>query len=169
MPDINAGQSAPDISRAGCALEIDEAWCHRRWPMAKHDELSKRIWRTVVFAGAMLAAPVGCGGGDKKQAAEPAPVQPAATQSTDDQAAADAAAKEAADKKAADEAAMKMEADKKAADEAAAKEEADKKAAEELAAKEAADKKAADEAAAKKKRPRTTTKTRPTGRGFILS
>jgi len=153
--------------------------------MAKHRELASvvyastlgtasasKIWRTVVFAGAMLAAPLGttgCGGGGKKDNTTVQPVTD--TKASDDKAAADKAAadKEMADKQAADKAAAdKAEADKKAAEEQAAKEEADKKAAAELAAKEEADKKAAEDAK-KKPRPRTTTKSRPTGRGFILS
>jgi hypothetical protein len=144
--------------------------------MAKHRELASvvyagtlghtsasKIWRTVVFAGAMLAAPIGCGGGHKKpETVQPQPVE---KQADPDQAAKDAAAKDAADKAAADKAAadqqaMKDEADKKAADEAAAKEAADKQAAEEQAAADAAK---------KKPRPRTGSKNRPTGRGFILS
>ena len=131
--------------------------------MGKH---TNKIWRTVVFSGAMLVTPVvvGCGGGSKKQE----PVTPV-TQPADDTAAkqqdadaskaeADAAAANAEEKRLAAE---KAEADAKAAEEIAAKAEADKKAADEQAAKDAA--------AAKKPRPRTTTKSRPTGRGFILS
>ena len=87
--------------------------------MANHRELASvvyeatrsvtagKIWRTVVFAGAMLAAPLAaCGGGSKNQQTTPAPA-------TDDKAAAD---KAAADQAAADQAA----ADQKAADDKAA-------------------------------------------------
>jgi hypothetical protein len=117
---------------------------------------ASRIWRTVVFAGAMLAAPLGCGGGKHEQTT-PAPA------ATEDKAAAD---KAAADKAAEDKAAAdKASADQAAADKAAA----DKAAADQAAAEQAAaDQKAADEAAAKKKRPRGGGD-RPTGRGFVLA
>ncbi len=135
--------------------------------MAKH---TNKIWRTVVFSGAMLVTPlaVGC---SKSKPADTTPKQEIVN---------DGAQPDPGDKAASDEAAAKAQkeaADKEAADKAAAeqamlaeKEAADKKAAEDQAAKEAADKEAADKAAAAKKpRPRTTTKSRPTGRGFILS
>lgn len=144
--------------------------------MANHRDLAKelyasslgrtsasRIWRTVVFAGAMLAAPLGCGGGSKKA--------DTAAPRTDDKAAADkeAADKAAADKAAADkEAADKAAADKAAADKAAA--DADAAAAEQAKkdqeAQDAADKARAEEEA--KKRPRGGG-SRPTGRGFVLA
>ena len=137
--------------------------------MAKH---TNKIWRTVVFSGAMLVTPlaVGCG---KSKSEDTTPKQQNVVN--------DGAQPDPGDKAASDEAAAKAQreaAEKEAADKAAAeqamlaeKEAADKKAAEEQAAKEAADKKAAEDAAAaaKKPRPRTTTKSRPTGRGFILS
>ncbi|MBA3457723.1 MAG: hypothetical protein H0T42_31865 [Deltaproteobacteria bacterium] len=65
--------------------------------MAKRAAFSNTIWRTVVFAGAMLATPViaGCGGSSK-----PA-TTPTETMTTEDQATAD---KAAADAKAADDA-----------------------------------------------------------------
>ncbi len=148
--------------------------------MAKHRDLANviyastlgsssasKIWRTVVFAGAMLAAPMGCSHGKKPEPAGPTTMEKTAP--ADDKAADD---KAAADKAAADKAAADKEAADKAAADQAAKEEADKKAADELAAKEAADKEAADKKAAedaKKKRPRSSGKARPTGRGFILS
>jgi hypothetical protein len=125
--------------------------------MGKNRDVSAKIWRTVVFAGAMLAAPMGCGG--KK----PEPAQPTTQPSGDDKAAADKAAadKAAADKAAADQAATdKAAADKATADQAAADQAA--------ADKAAADKAAADDAAAKKKRPRGGGE-RPTGRGFVLA
>ena len=134
--------------------------------MANHRELASvvyeatrsvtagKIWRTVVFSGAMLAAPLAaCGGGSKNQ---PTTVAPA----TDDKAAAD---KAAADKAAADQAAAaQATADKAAADKAAA----DQAAADQAAA----DQKAADDKAAAqaKKRPRGGGD-RPTGRGFVLA
>lgn len=147
--------------------------------MAKHRELANvvfanalgqtsasRIWRTVVFAGAMLVTPVvaGCGGGAKKAET----TQPVMTEQADpgDKAARDEAAAQA-EKAAADKAAEDRAAEEQRL--LAEREAADKKAAEELAAKEEADKKAAEEAAAKKPRPRTQQKSRPTGRGFILS
>jgi len=128
--------------------------------MAKH---TNKIWRTVVFSGAMLVTPLAVGCSSKK--AEPTtPAQPAndttATPVDNTKAAEDQAAKDQADKDAAAAEEQRLVAEKEAAD---------KKAADELAAKEAADKAAADAAAAKKPRPRTTTKSRPTGRGFILS
>ena len=105
--------------------------------MAKHRELASvmydstlgrtsasKIWRTVVFAGAMLAAPMSIGCGGKK----PEPTTP-------DKGAGGGGGE--GDKAATDKAA----ADKAAADQAAADQ-------------AAADKAAADEAAAKKKRPR---------------
>jgi hypothetical protein len=107
---------------------------------------ASRIWRTVVFAGAMLAAPIGCGGGNKK-----------ADTAAADKAAAD---KSAADKAAADQAA----ADKAAADKATA----DQAAADKAAADQAAADQAAADAASNAKRPRGGND-RPTGRGFILS
>ena len=115
---------------------------------------STRIWRTVVFAGAMLAAPVGCG--SKAKPAETTTTTP----SDADKAAAD---KAAADQAAADKAA----ADKAAADQAAADQAAADKAA---ADKAAADQAAADAAAAEaaQKRPRGGN-ARPTGRGFVLA
>jgi hypothetical protein len=142
--------------------------------MAKHRELASvmydstlgrssasKIWRTVVFAGAMLAAPIAttaCGG-KKTETTTPDKAQPSDT----DKAAAD---KAAADKAAADKAsADQMAADKAVADKAAA----DQAAADQAAAdKAAADKAAADDAAAKKKRPRGGGE-RPTGRGFVLA
>jgi len=144
--------------------------------MANHRDLAKelyasslgktsasRIWRTVVFAGAMLGAPLAAGCGSK-----PKPATTTTTQQSDtaapDQAAQDKAAadKAAEDKAAADKAA----ADKAAADAAA---EQAKKDEEERLAKEAADKEAADKAAAEAaKRPRGGGK-RPTGRGFVLA
>jgi hypothetical protein len=132
--------------------------------MAKH---TNKIWRTVVFSGAMLMTPlVACGGGGGKKADTGPPIKQEVADPGDKPASDEAAArqqKEAADKEAADKAAEEQRL-------MAEKEAADKKAADELAAKEEADKKAADEAAAKKKaRPRTTKKERPTGRGFILS
>jgi hypothetical protein len=143
--------------------------------MAKHRELasvmydstlgrsaSSKIWRTVVFAGAMLAAPmvIGCGG---KKTEPTTPDKGTSTAGDGDKAAGD---KATADKAAADKAA----ADKAAADQAAAdKAAADKAAADQAAADQAAaDKAAADEAAAKKKRPRGGGE-RPTGRGFVLA
>jgi hypothetical protein len=142
--------------------------------MANHRDLAKelyasslgrtsasRIWRTVVFAGAMLAAPLGCGGGSKK-------ADTTATPHADDNAAADkeAADKADADKAAADqEAADKAAADKAAADKAAA-DAAEEQAKKDQEAQEAADKAAAEEAA--KKRPRGGG-SRPTGRGFVLA
>jgi hypothetical protein len=137
--------------------------------MAKH---TNKIWRTVVFSGAMLMTPlaVGCGGGSKKPDTTPTTVNDGAAADPGDKAAGDDAAAKAQREQADKEAAAK------AADEQrllAEKEAADKKTADELAAKEAADKQAADDAAAKeaaaKKRPRSTGKARPTGRGFILS
>lgn len=135
--------------------------------MANHRELASvvyeatrsvtagKIWRTVVFSGAMLAAPLaGCGGGSKNQ---PTTVAPA----SDDKAAAD---KAATDKAAADQAAT----DQKAADDKVA---ADKAAADQAASDQAAaDQKAADDKAAAdaKKRPRGGGD-RPTGRGFVLA
>ncbi len=51
--------------------------------MAKHGELANRIWRTVVFAGAMLVTPMGCGGGAKKvEPIEPGPAAPTPTEAT---------------------------------------------------------------------------------------
>jgi hypothetical protein len=125
--------------------------------MGNNRDLSAKIWRTVVFSGAMLAAPMSIGCGGKK----PEPAQPT-TQTTDkaadDKAAAD---KAAADKAAVDQAAAdKATADKATADQAAADQAA--------ADKAAADKAAADDAAAKKKRPRGGGE-RPTGRGFVLA
>jgi hypothetical protein len=150
--------------------------------MANHRELARelyasslgrasaaRIWRTVVFSGAMLAAPLaGCGGGAKPAATTPAS---AGTTVTDpdpaarDKAAADQAEadKQAADQRAAEQAAAAAEAEKAAADQKA-KEEAEAKAKEEADAKAAAD----AEAAAKKKRPRGGN-SRPQGRGFVLA
>lgn len=125
--------------------------------MAKHSETSGKIWRTVVFAGAMLAAPIGCGASPKA-----GPVQP-------DQAAAD---KAAADQKLADDKAVsdKATADKAAADQKVADDKvaADKAAADQAAAVQKAkdDQTAADAAA--KKRPRGGGG-RPTGRGFVLA
>lgn len=133
--------------------------------MANHRELASvvyeatrsatagKIWRTVVFAGAMLAAPLAaCGGSSKNQPTTPAPA-------TDDKAAADQAAadKAAADQATADKATADKAADKAAADQATA----DQK---------AADQKAADDKAAAdaKKRPRGGGD-RPTGRGFVLA
>jgi membrane protein involved in colicin uptake len=111
------------------------------------------IWRTVVFAGAMLATPLaGCGGGTKK-----------ADTTATEQKADPAADKAAADKAAADKAAAdKAAADKAAADQAAA----DKAAADKAAEDQAAADKAAEEQA--KKRPRGGGG-RPTGRGFVLA
>jgi hypothetical protein len=43
----------------------------------KRDELSNRIWRTVVFSGAMLGAPLASA--DKAPQGKPAPVRPADT------------------------------------------------------------------------------------------
>jgi hypothetical protein len=144
--------------------------------MANHRDLAKelyasslgqtsasRIWRTVVFAGAMLAAPLGTGCGSKPKPATTTPADNAGT-SDSDKAAADKAAE---DKAAADKAA----ADKAAADAAAeqAKKDEDERVAKEQAEKEAADKAAADAAAAEAaKRPRGGGK-RPTGRGFVLA
>ena len=150
--------------------------------MAKHRELSSvvyastlgsssasKIWRTVVFSGAMLAAPlvIGCGGGNKKtdttQQDKAASDKAAADQAAADKAASDKAAadKAAAEKAAADKAA----ADKAASDQAAA----DQAAADKTAADQAAaDKQAADDAAQQSKRPRGGNE-RPSGRGFILS
>jgi hypothetical protein len=139
--------------------------------MANHRELASvvyeatrsvtagKIWRTVVFAGAMLAAPLAaCGGGSKNQPTTPTPA-------TDDKAAAD---KAAADKATADQAAAdQATADKAAADKATA----DKASADQAAADQAAaDQKAADDKAAAdaKKRPRGGGD-RPTGRGFVLA
>lgn len=125
--------------------------------MGKHRELasvvSRKLWRTVVVAGAMLAAPA-CGGSKKPATTTPTPVtEPAgaAKPAEPDDA---AKAKAEADQKAADEA--KILADKQAADKA----EADQKAQDE------ADQKAAEDA--RKKRPRGGGD-RPTGRGFVLS
>jgi hypothetical protein len=120
--------------------------------MAKH---TNKIWRTVVFSGAMLMTPlvVGCGGSSKKPDTTPQTVNDGAAADPGDKAAGDEAAARAQKEQ------VEQEAAAKAADELAAKEEADKKAAEEAAAKEAA----------AKKRPRSTGKARPTGRGFILS
>lgn len=123
---------------------------------------ASRIWRTVVFAGAMLAAPlgtIGCGSSAKPAGTTPTPHQDSAA----DKAAAD---KAAADKAAADQAtADKAAADKAAADKAAAAAQAQKQDDDEAAA-DAAAQKAADEEAAK--RPRGGGK-RPTGRGFVLA
>jgi hypothetical protein len=149
-----------------------------RWgdDMAKHRDESEtiggaaalgstsaaRIWRTVVFAGAMLVTPVavGCGGGNKPAPAKPMPAEDTTSdKAAADQAATDMAAKEAADKQAAEEMAAKEAEAKRAADEQAAKD---------AEAKRAADEQAAKDAEANKPRPRTQ-KTRPTGRGFILS
>lgn len=131
--------------------------------------VSNKIWRTIVVAGAMLATPLGaCGGGDKKADTTPAPPPADTAKPADDpdahgidQSAADAQAKfeEEQAKKAEEEKAAK-EAEEKAAAEAQAKKEADEKAAAEEQAKK--------DAEAKKARPRTT-KSRPSGRGFILS
>jgi len=144
--------------------------------MANHRDLAKelfasslghtsasRIWRTVVFAGAMLAAPLastGCGG--KSKPAENTTTTQQSDTTNADQAAQDKAAadKAAADKAAADQAA----ADKAAADAEQARKDEEAKAA---ADKEAADKAAAEEAASKK-RPRGGN-SRPTGRGFVLA
>lgn len=139
--------------------------------MSKH---SNKIWRTVVFSGAMLMTPVvvGCGGAKKADTTTPPTqtVNDGAAPDPGDKAANDEAAARAAKEKADQEAAAKAAEEQRLF---AEKEAADKKAADEQAAKEAADKKAADEAAAKeaaaKKRPRSTGKARPTGRGFILS
>jgi hypothetical protein len=144
--------------------------------MAKHRELARelyaaslgrasasRIWRSVVFAGAMLAAPIGCGG--SKKPATTTASQPATSDQADrDREAADKeeAARAAADKAAAEQAAAAAEAEQQKA-----KEEAEKAAAEEQKAKEEADKAAAEEAA-KKKRPRGGD-SRPKGRGFVLA
>ena len=125
--------------------------------MGKNRELSAKIWRTVVFSGAMLAAPMTIGCGGKK----PEPAQPTAQPDKSQDADKAAADKAAADKAAADQAA----ADKAATDQAAT----DQAAADQAAAdKAAADKAAADDAAAKKKRPRGGGE-RPTGRGFVLA
>lgn len=147
--------------------------------MANHRDLAKelfasslghtsasRIWRTVVFAGAMLAAPLastGCGG--KSKPAENTTTTQQSDTTNADQAAQDKAAadKAAADKAAADQAA----ADKAAADAEQAKKDEEAKAAQAQADKEAADKAAAEEAASKK-RPRGGN-SRPTGRGFVLA
>jgi type IV secretory pathway VirB10-like protein len=150
--------------------------------MANHRELASElyaaslgrksaqaIWRTVVFAGAMLAAPLaGCGGGKKANTTPTEqPMSAAPDPATQDKEAAAAAEREAADKAAAEQAAAAAEAEKTAADqkakedaEAKAKQEADAKAAEDAAAKEAA---------AKKKRPRGSGDARPKGRGFVLA
>ncbi|MDB4956408.1 MAG: hypothetical protein JWO36_3977 [Myxococcales bacterium] len=109
---------------------------------------ASRIWRTVVFAGAMLGAPLGCGGGNKKA----------------DTAASD---KASADKAAADQAAAdKTAADKAAADQAAA----DQAAADKVAADKVAADKAAEDATREEltKRPRGGNG-RPKGRGFVLA
>ena len=109
---------------------------------------NERIWRTVVFAGAMLASPLGCG-----SKPPPAPAQPVAqpdkpADKAPDPTPPDTAAKPP-DTKPSDDA-DQAAADKAAADQAAA------------------DKAAADDAAAKKKRPRGGNE-RPTGRGFVLA
>jgi hypothetical protein len=147
--------------------------------MAKHRELARElyatslgrksastIWRTVVFAGAMLAAPLyGCGPSKKPAPTTPdqAATAPAPDQAAKDQEAAAAAEKEAADKAAADNAAAAAEAEKAAADQKA-KEDADAKVQAEADAK-----RAEEEAAAKKKRPRGGGDARPKGRGFVLA
>lgn len=152
--------------------------------MAKHRDLARElyarslgqksastIWRTVVFAGAMLAAPLaGCGGGTKKPDTTTAAQPMTGGESEADKAAADKAAadqaaadKAAADKAAAEQAAAAAEAEKAAADQKAQEEaEAKAKAEEEAKAKAEADK------AAQKKRPRGGNE-RPKGRGFVLA
>lgn len=133
--------------------------------MAKHSETSGKIWRTVVFAGAMLAAPIGCGGSPKADTTPAQPDQEAAAKAAADQKVADdnvvadkaAVDKAAADQKVADDklTADKMTADKAAADQA-------------TAAQKTKDDQAAADAAAAKKRPRGGGG-RPTGRGFVLA
>jgi type IV secretory pathway VirB10-like protein len=148
--------------------------------MAKHRELARElyatslgrksastIWRTVVFAGAMLAAPLtGCGGSKTPPPAAPdqAATAPAPDQAAKDREAADAAQREAADKAAADQAAAAAEAEKTAADQKA-KEDADAKVQADADAKRAEE----EAAAAKKKRPRGGGDSRPKGRGFVLA
>ncbi len=159
------GESPQD----GSTVEFGGRRCHRVASMAKH---TNKIWRTVVFSGAMLMTPlaVGCGGGSKKPDTTPQTVNDGAAADPGDQAAGDEAAAKAQREQAEQEAAAKSAEEQRLL---ADKEAADKKMADELAAKEAADKKTAEEAAAKeaatKKRPRSTGKARPTGRGFILS
>src|SRR5687768_11001576 len=153
--------------------------------MANHRELARelyasslgrasasRIWRTVVFSGAMLAAPLAaCGGGNKPAVTSPdqggqagaettAPDQASQDKAVAGQAAAD---KQAADQRAAEQAAAAAEAEKTAADQKA-KEDAEATAKAEADAKAAAE----AEAAAKKKRPRGGN-SRPQGRGFVLA
>ena len=85
--------------------------------MAKHRELAtvmyantlgrssaSKIWRTVVFAGAMLVTPIGMGcggGGGKKAETTPPATETQAPPAADNAAADEAAKKEAADKEAA--------------------------------------------------------------------
>jgi hypothetical protein len=129
--------------------------------MVKNRDVSNKIWRTVVVAGAMLGAPlaIGCGGGQKPPATDNGQ---AASQ---DKAAADKAAADqaTADKAAADKASADKAADQ-AADQQAA---ADKAAADKAAADQAAADQAAADAAAK--RPRSNGNDRPRGRGFVLA
>lgn len=82
---------------------------------------SSRIWRTVVFAGAMLATPLaGCGSGSHRQTTPtPTPAPPPAH-------AAPQAAQREADAKQAQEAADLLAAQKLAEEEAARKEEEDR-------------------------------------------
>lgn len=124
--------------------------------MGNARNVSNKIWRTVVVAGAMLGTPA-CGGGTK-----PTPVAPGPT--VEEQKAAD-------EQKAANDAAAKAEAESTAAAKSAedARLLAEKEAAD-AAAKEAADKAAADAKAAEeaKKRPRGGGQ-KPVGRGFVLA
>ncbi len=124
-----------------------------------------KIWRTVVFSGAMLSLPLAACGGGSKADQTTTPTSPGGdNKATVDQAAADQAAadKAAADKQTADKAA----ADQAAADQLAADKQATDKAAADQAAADA--QKAADDEAAKKKRPRGGND-RPVGRGFVLA
>jgi hypothetical protein len=141
--------------------------------MAEHRELARelyahtlgqssaaRIWRTVVFAGAMLATPLaGCGGGAKKRdttVVQPDHAAERTEQGERERAAADAAATEQAERERLD--AEQAERDRVAAEEAAERER--------VAAEEAERQRAAAEAA---KRPRGTVFSRPKGRGFVLA
>lgn len=135
----------------------------------KRTMVSNKIWRTIVVAGAMLATPLAaCGGSDKKADTAPAPA-PTATETTpsaaDDPDAKGITAEDAAAQaKFEEEEARKAEEARIAEEKAAAEAQAAKEAEEKAAAEEAAKK----EAESKKARPRTT-KSRPSGRGFILS
>jgi hypothetical protein len=130
--------------------------------MGKRAAFTNTIWRTVVFAGAMLATPVvaGCGGSSKPATTPPTSETKTAKPSDDPDAHGITAEDAAAQAKFEEQEAKKAEDAKAAADAKAAEDQA-------IADKLAADQAAAEEAA--KPRPRANTKSRKTGRGFVLS